>query len=206
VRLVIPLRVVEELDAKKYAGNSSPEQPDPQAVMPGGWRWLMQVEPCPFMWGQSAFRWVPYHPGRLGPPMAGTDGISVGPTKPISPVKPGEHVPTEAEAVQTLIDELRDHADEYSALIPWLERELGLTPTATADGTPFCGGKTYEACVSAFQHAGFAGPFTKQVLSPDEAWVGAPPNTVIDTNPEADDQDGPVTIDVNPPTPTRVDV
>jgi hypothetical protein len=181
---------------------STPEQPDPQAVMPGGWRWLMQVGPCPYMWGQHAFRWVPYHPGRLGPPMAGIDGTSTGTTTPVPTVRPGEHAPTEAEAVQTLLAELRDHADEYSALIPWLERELGVTPTATADGTPFCGGMTYEACVSAFQHAGFAGPFTKKVLNPDEAWIDAPAGTVIDTTPwaddQADDQDGPVTVDVNP--------
>jgi hypothetical protein len=181
---------------------SSPEQPDPQAVMPGGWRWLMQVGPCPYMWGQSAFRWVPYHHGRLGPPMAGTDGASVGNTTPVPPVQPGEHAPTEAEAVQILLDQLRDHADEYSALIPWLERELGLTPTATSDGTPFCGGKTYEACVSAFQHAGFAGPFTKKVLNPDEAWIDAPGGAVITTTPRADDvpdgTDGEVVIEANP--------
>jgi hypothetical protein len=185
----------------------SPEQPDPQAVMPGGWRWLMQVGPCPFMWGQSAFRWVPYHPGRLGPPMAGVDGTSVGGTKPVSPVQPGELAPSEAEAVQILVAQLRDHAEEYSALIPWLERQLGLNPTATADGTPFCGGMTYEACVSAFRHAGFAGPFTKKVLNPDEAWVDAPGDTVIDTTPwadeQADDYDRPVAIDVNPPNPTE---
>jgi hypothetical protein len=181
---------------------SSPEQPDPQATMPGGWHWLMQVGPCPYMWGQSAFRWVPYHHGRLGPPMAGTDGASVGNTKPVSTVPPGEHAPTEAEAVQILLDELRDHADEYSALIPWLERELGQNLTATSDGTPFCGAMTYEACVTAFQHAGFAGPFTKKVLNPDEAWIDAAGGTVIDTTPwaddQADDKDGPVTIDVNP--------
>jgi hypothetical protein len=177
---------------------SSPDKPDPQATMPGGWRWLMQVGPCPFMWGRSSFHWVPFHRGRLGPPMPGVDGPSVGDG---TPIKPGQPAPTEAEAIQLLIDALRDHPDQYAALIPWLELQLGQTPTATADGTPFCGDKTYEACVSAFQHAGFAGPFTKKILDPDEAWIGKPGGAVIDTTPWADDRPddfGPVEIEVNP--------
>jgi hypothetical protein len=54
------------------------------------------------------------------------------------------------------------------------------------------------------EHAGFAGPFTKKTLDPDEAWIGAPGGSVVDTTPWADDQpddqSGPVEIDVNPDT------
>jgi hypothetical protein len=177
---------------------STPEMPVPQE-MPGGWHWLRQLGPCHAMWGQTAFYYVPFRFGHIGPPAPGPsvpgvgDGVVDNPGRPLS----------ETEAVQTLLDELRDHSDEYSALIPWLEQQLGIrTASTTPDGTPFCGGKTYEACVSAFKHAGFAGPFTKKVLNPDEAWIGQPGGAVIDTTPWADDtidaQEDAVEIEVNP--------
>jgi hypothetical protein len=179
-----------------------PDAPDPQATMPGGWRWLMQVGPCEFMWGQHEMRWVPFHAGHLGPPSTAPDVPGVGDGPVVPTLRPGEQPLSETAAIERLMSELTDHAEEYAALIPWLEHELGQAPTATPDGTPFCGGMNYEACVSAYQHAGFTGPFTKKVLDPEDAWLGEPAGAVITATPRADalpDERGEeVVIEVNP--------
>jgi hypothetical protein len=173
--------------------------PEPQATLPGGWEWLTDIGPCPFWWAAHDKHWVPYQRTRLDTPVASPDG----------PGEDGHTVPTdtpglsEALALDHLIAALQSHPDQYGALIAWLEQQLGGGATsATPDGTPSCTGMTYGACVSAFEHAGFAGPFTKKTLDPDEAWIGAAGGSVVDTTPWADDQPddqaGPVEIDVNP--------
>jgi hypothetical protein len=179
---------------------STTEQgPEPPSTLPGGWQWMTDIGPCPFWWAAKAKHWVPFQRTRLDTPVSGPDGES----------NSGRRVPTanpglsEEEAIQRLIDELQQSPEQYAALINWLERQLGNdTASATPDGTPSCTSMTYQACVSAFEHAGFEGPFTKKTLTPDEAWIGESGGAVVDTTPyaddEPDDEEGPVEITVNP--------
>lgn len=172
---------------------------DPQTTMPGGWINYMQLVPCPYQTGESAFLWIPFHHGHIGAPFRPVVDAGVGPGPNTDPVN---NKPTNARQLQELIDQLRDHSEQYSALIPWLESLLGETPARTADGTPYCPGRTYAACVSAFRHAGFTGPIRDEVLSPEEAWIGLPAGAVVDTTPaadnQADNQDAEVVIRTNP--------
>jgi hypothetical protein len=167
---------------------------DPQKTLPGGWFWLKDTGPCPVWWGGHASHWVPFHRVRFSTPVSG----------PEVPASSGTVIPvrndiSQADAEQKLLNELQGDPS-YGPLIRWLEAEMGGTGTSS-DGTPNCTNMTYEACVSAFQHAGFEGPFNKKVLDPDEAWIGVPAGAVVDTSPWADeqlDEDGPVEVEVNP--------
>ena len=177
--------------------SSSEQGPEPQATLPGGWQWLTDIGPCPFWWAANDKHWVPFQRTRLDTPVSGPDGDSESSHR-VPTANPGL---TEDQAIQQLIDELQQSPDQYAALIAWLERQLGDDAAATPDGTPVCTGMTYPACVSAFEHAGFEGPFTKKTLTPDEAWIGESGGAVVDTTPYADDEpdaDGPVEITVNP--------
>jgi hypothetical protein len=177
---------------------SSDPAPEPQAQLPGGWQWLTDIGPCPVWWAGKDKHWVPYRRATLSTPVSAPDDRGItGTTVPTE-----TPAPSEARAIDRLIEQLQYNSDQYGALISWLERQLGndSTPT-TPDGTPSCTSMTYEACVSAFEHAGFAGPFTKKVVEFDETWIGEPGGAVVGTTPWADDQpddDGPVEIEVNP--------
>jgi hypothetical protein len=180
---------------------SSEQGPAPEPTLPGGWHWLTDIGPCPFWWAAKDKHWVPFQRTRLDTPVSGPDGESDSSHR-VPTANPGLN---EAQAIQQLIDELQQSPDQYAALINWLENQLGGDATAaTPDGTPACTGLTYQACVSAFEHAGFEGPFTKKTLSPDEAWIGESGGAVVDTTPYADDEpddaSGPVEITVNPET------
>jgi hypothetical protein len=178
--------------------STSEPAPAPQATLPGGWQWLTDIGPCPMWWAAKDKHWVPFQRTRLDTPVSGPDGESESSHR-VPTANPGL---TEENAIQRLIDELQQSPDQYTALIAWLEDQLGGDATAaTPDGTPSCTSMTYQACVSAFEHAGFEGPFTKKTLTPDEAWIGESGGAVVDTTPYADDEpddNGPVEITVNP--------
>lgn len=182
---------------------SRPGMQDPQSQLSDGWFMYMQIVPCPFMWGQSAFEWVPFRRAHVSRPSDPIDSSGV-------PQGLRKYRANDPDAVQALITQLRDHADEYPALIPWLETELGEEPSQTADGTPFCTSLTFVACVSAFRHAGFTGHIREEVLTPEEAWIGLPAGAVVDTTPAADNivdnKDADVVIRTNPdPMPDMTD-
>ena len=145
--------------------STSEQGPEPQATLPGGWQWLTDIGPCPFWWAAQDKHWVPFQRTRLDTPVSGIAGDHGGKNR-VPTANPGL---TEDQAIQQLIDELQQSPDQYEALISWLEHQLGDDTTATPDDTPSCTGMTYPACVSAFERAGFGGPFTKKTLDPDEA-------------------------------------
>ncbi|WP_445152678.1 hypothetical protein [Baekduia sp. Peel2402] len=186
-----------------WKDDCSTSQPSPQLQEPlsGGWLWLSNTGPCPFFWNATDKHSIPFQRARLGTVVADpTDDRSESGTR-IDTDNPGL---SENEALQALLDALQNSSDQYTAFIAWLERQLGNetgTGGGTPDGTPSCTGATYAACVTKFQRAGFAGPFSHVVLEPEEAWIGLPGGAVVDTTPYADDEpdeDGAVIIRTNP--------